>query len=91
MSVVESTEAIERFCDAMSRAASKARQLSDAQASKDWQRIAIFLDELRKKGKKIAEGRSITKHDSDRIIANRLTAMGARTDQIAGNSRLIDG
>lgn len=80
MSVVEANEAVDRFCDAVHRAASACKDLSSIQANREWLMVSRFLEDLRKNGKELSQRKALTKDERDQMIDRRLKALGKATD-----------
>ena len=60
---ISEKESMEFFDDGLKYAADRARQLAKKQSHPIWADIALILEEMRDKGKKIAEGKSMGRLD----------------------------
>jgi hypothetical protein len=66
---------MERFSEGVKKAASRARELGDAQKNRNWYKVAFMLEKLLANGTAMFNGKSISRQDALGIIGRREAAM----------------
>lgn len=68
-------ESMERFSEGLKKAASRARELGDAQKNRNWYKIAFMLEKLLHNGTEMFKGKSISRQDALAIVNLRESVM----------------
>lgn len=75
MSSMELNESIERYKESLKKAASRCRELGEAQKNLDWNKIAFMLEGLLTKGTVIYNSKAIGRQDALAIVDQRVIQM----------------
>lgn len=75
MSDMTLQESMERFTEGMKKAASRARELGDAQKNRSWYKIAFNLEKLMEHGVAMYKAKAISRQDALAIVDRREAMM----------------
>lgn len=71
MSDMSLMESMERFSEGIKKAASRARELGDAQKNRNWYKVAFNLEKLLENGTTMFKAKAISRQDALSMIDRR--------------------
>lgn len=72
MSEMNAAESIERFSEGMKKAASRARELGDAQRDRNWNKLAFQLEKILSQGIDIFKQKSLSEAEVMAMTEHRM-------------------
>ena len=75
MSDMSLQESMERFSEGVKKAASRCRELGDAQKNRNWYKIAFNLEKLLSSGTEMYKSKAISRNDALAILDMREKTM----------------